>query len=231
MMFLPLQNQKIYQQVASQIQDMILDGRLKSGDKLPPERTMSEQFKVSRNSIREAIRALEILGIVESRQGGGNFIVAGSSDCLFEPLSIMFKLRNGSFSDLLEIRRGLEIEASSLAAQRIKKAQKTEMKALLEEFKNAQGEQESIDLDKKLHLFIAEISGNEMLSAFLNSISKLFEQAVRDGRRAILKTFDNNKTLIKMHRDLCEAIISGKADAAAKACRRHFDVILDNLKK
>ena len=231
MMFLPLQNQKIYQQVASQIQDMILDGRLKSGDKLPAERMMSEQFKVSRNSIREAIRALEILGIVESRQGGGNFIVAGSSDCLFEPLSIMFKLRNGSFSDLLEIRRGLEMEAASLAAQKITKAHKVRVKELLEEFKNASGERESIDLDKKLHLLIAEISGNAMLSGFLNSISKLFEQAVRDGRKMILKTFDNNKVLIKMHRDLCNAITSGKPEAAAKACRRHFDFILDNLKK
>ncbi|OGV32267.1 MAG: hypothetical protein A2020_14720 [Lentisphaerae bacterium GWF2_45_14] len=230
-MFAPLHNQRIYQQVAGQIQEMILDGRLKSGDKLLPERTMSEQFKVSRNSIREAIRALEILGIVESRQGGGNFIVAGTSDCLFEPLSIMFKLRNGSFSDLLEIRRGLEMEAASLAAQKITKAQAAEMKELLEKFKNASGEQESIDLDKKLHLFIAEISGNTMLSAFLNSISKLFEQAVRDGRELILKAFDNNKLLIKMHRDLCEAVTSGKPDDAAKACRRHFDFILDNLKK
>jgi len=230
-MFSPLQNQKIYQQVASQIQDMILDGRLKSGDKLPPERAMSEQLKVSRNSIREAIRALEILGIVESHQGGGNFIVAGSSDCLFEPLSVMFKLRNGSFTDLLEIRRGLEIEAASLAARKIDKARKKEMKALLEKFKHAENEQESIELDKKLHLLIAEISGNEMLSAFLNSISKLFEQAVRDGRRMIVKSFGSNDTLMEMHRDLCDAIMSGKPDSAAKACRRHFDIILDNLKK
>jgi len=231
MMFSPLHTQKIYQQVAGRIQDMILDGRLKNGDKLPPERVMSEQFRVSRNSVREAIRALEILGIVESRQGGGNFIVAGAGDCLFEPLSIMFKLRNGSFSDLLEIRRGLEIEAASLAARRINPQQSAEMRELLEKFSNAADEQESIALDKELHLLIAEISGNEILSAFLNSISRLFEQAVRDGRRLILRSFDNNGLLLKMHRDLCEAIISGNPDAAAEACRNHFDSILDNLKK
>ena len=69
-MFAPLHNQRIYQQVAGQIQEMILDGRLKSGDKLLPERTMSEQFKVSRNSIREAIRALEILGMIRALLGG-----------------------------------------------------------------------------------------------------------------------------------------------------------------
>lgn len=229
-MFVPVQNKRLYQQVAEQIQEMILDGRLKSGDRLPAERIMAEQFSVSRNSIREAIRALEILGIAESRQGGGNFIVAGKSSCLFEPLSIMFKLHNGTFTDLLEIRRGLEMEAAALAAQRITQDEATGLVSIMEALKQADSEQRSIELDKQLHLLIAELSGNVMLSGFLNAISRLLEQAVRDGRKLILSSCRSDKTLIAMHQKLCNAIIAKDSKAAARICSKHFDFILDNLK-
>jgi GntR family transcriptional repressor for pyruvate dehydrogenase complex len=229
-MFVPVQNRRIYQQVAEQIQDMILDGTLKSGGKLPSERTMAEQFGVSRNSIREAIRALEILGIVESRQGGGNFIVAGNSDCLFEPLSIMFKLHNTTFADLLEIRRGLEMEAATLAAKQKKTVKHRELAATMKALSTAGNEERSIELDKKLHLLIAELSGNIMLSGFLHAISRLLEQAVRDGRKLILSSCRNNEKLIKIHQELCDAIIAGKPKVAAKISRKHFDFILENLK-
>lgn len=230
-MFVPVQSKRLYQQVAEQIQEMILDGRLKSGDKLLSERTMAEQFNVSRNSIREAIRALEILGIVESRQGGGNFIVAGKSDCLFQPLSIMFKLYNGTFTDLLEIRRGLEMEAAALAAKRITPDKAAEIVSIMETLRYADSEQCSVEADQQLHLLIADISGNIMLSGFLNAISRLLEQAVRDGRKLILRSCRNNETLIEIHQELCDAIIAKESKAAARICCRHFDFILENLKK
>ncbi len=82
-MFSPVQNKRVYQQVAEQVQEMILSGALRPGDRLPSERVMAAEFGVSRNSVREAVRAMEILGFVESRQGGGNFIVAGGEGRIF----------------------------------------------------------------------------------------------------------------------------------------------------
>lgn len=230
-MFVPVQNKRVYQYVVEQIQEMILDGRLSRGDCLPSERTMSEQFVVSRNSVREAIRTLEILGIVESRQGGGNFIAAGKTDCLFEPLSIMFKLNSGKFTDLLELRRSLEIEAASLAAQRITSENAGKLSALINELKQTDDEARCIELDKQFHLLIAEISGNPLLSGFLQAVSQIVEQAVRDGRKYILTSLSNNQTLMRLHQELCAAIIDRKVEAATAAVKAHFDFILENLQK
>ena len=73
-MLSPIKNTKIYEKVIEQIKDMVKKGEIKSGDKLPPERDLAEQLQVSRTSVREALRSMEMLGLVESRQGGGNFI-------------------------------------------------------------------------------------------------------------------------------------------------------------
>ena len=230
-MFIPVQNKRIYQHVVEQIQEMILDGRLSRGDRLPSERTMAEQFAVSRNSVREAIRTLEIIGIIESRQGGGNFVAAGSSDCLFEPLSIMFKLNSGKFTDLLELRRSLEIEAASLAAQRITGDEAAKLSVLIDELKQTDNEARCIELDKQFHLMIAELSGNALLSGFLHAISRLFEQAVREGRKYIMTSLSNNQTLMRLHQELCDAVVNKRVEAAAVAVKHHFDFILDNLRK
>lgn len=230
-MFIPVQSKRIYQHVVEQIQEMILDGRLTSGDRLPSERTMAEQFAVSRNSIREAIRTLEILGIIESRQGGGNFVATGKNDCLFQPLSIIFKLNSGKFTDLLELRRSLEMEAAALAAQRLSKQEAAKLSELIDELSQADDEARCIELDKQFHLQIAEFSGNPLLASFLYAISRIFEQAVRDGRRYILTSLSNNQTLIRLHQELCDAIANNKSEAAAAAVKSHFDFIVDNLRK
>jgi GntR family transcriptional repressor for pyruvate dehydrogenase complex len=87
-MFNPIKVTKIYEQIIQQIKDMIADGTLKSGDKLPTERELVEKFNVSRASIREALRSLENIGIVESKQGEGNFIGRNIENILYEPLEL-----------------------------------------------------------------------------------------------------------------------------------------------
>ena len=80
---------KVYEQVAKQIQTLISDGLLKPGDKLPPERELAETFQVSRSSLRDAIRALEMLGLVEPRQGEGTVVRDISAEALVSPLASM----------------------------------------------------------------------------------------------------------------------------------------------
>ena len=230
-MFHPVHNKRLHRQVFEQIQKLILSGKVKPGDKLPSERELGEMLKVSRNSIREALRSLEILGIIECRQGGGNYIKLDISSGLIEPLSIMFQLHGGSIMDILEARRAMESEAAALAAKRHSPRQASELKTIMEKTKTAKSEAENIRLDKEFHLRIAEYSGNVLLLSFLTAISSLLERSIKDGRRAILKSFDNHSSLIKAHERICKAILARKPAAAARAIDSHFKMIIDNLPK
>ncbi|MDD5697727.1 MAG: FadR/GntR family transcriptional regulator [Victivallaceae bacterium] len=229
-MFKPVANKRIYQQVVDQIQTMILDGRLKAGDKLPAERDLTELFQVSRTSIREAVRALEILGLVECRQGGGNFIRKEFNTGLFEPLSIMFKLHNGSALELFKVRKMLEIEAVSLAAGQITAGQRAELKAVMEELAAAEKEEDKAKLDAEFHFRIMEASGNYLLQCFYNAVSSLMQSFIGDARKIFLKA-EKMSILAELHREICNAVVSGQAAPAVAAMRKHFDFVIDNLEK
>src|SRR5699024_3842640 len=118
-MFKPVKNMKVYEQVIVQIKEMVRVGQIKKGDKLPTERVMAEELPVSRTSIREAMRALEVVGLIESRQGAGNYIREEFYDVLLEPLSIVFMLQNGTNKDIFELREVLELSTIFLSVMRI----------------------------------------------------------------------------------------------------------------
>ena len=88
-MFISVKNKKVYEEVIEQIKDMIYNGILKKGDKLPSERDMVEELQVSRTSVREALRSLEVIGLIESRQGEGNFVKDSLEKGHIEPPSVM----------------------------------------------------------------------------------------------------------------------------------------------
>ena len=130
-MFSNISSKKVYEQVIEQIQESIFNGELKKGDKLPSERELSEQMRVSRTSIREALRVLETLGVVESKQGEGNFVCSNINKSLIEPLSLIFKLNNGTWMDVIELRQALELEAVRFASERITKKEEIELENII----------------------------------------------------------------------------------------------------
>lgn len=229
-MFKPVKNKRVYQQVADQIQKMILNGNLKSGDRLPAEREMAEMFKVSRTSIREAVRALDILGLVECRQGGGNFIRKDFGSSFFEPLSISFKLQNGSYLDILETRKMLEIEAAALAAERMTEKQRSELQAISEKLAAATGEKLCTKLDAEFHYKIIECTGNFLMQSFYSAVSELMKSFITDARKLFSSRTKRNM-LRQQHKQIAEAICSGDSVRASQALRKHFDMVIDNLHK
>lgn len=225
-MFKPVENKRVYQQVVDQVQNMIFDGSLKAGDKLPVERDMVKLFAVSRTSIREAVRALEILGLVECRQGNGNFIRKEFDTGLFEPLSIMFKLHNGNAIELFKVRKMLEIEAVSLAVEQISDQQRKELKSIMDKLGKAKSEDEKVRLDAEFHFKIIEASNNYLLKCFYNAVSSIMKAFISDARIVFFKTEKLNK-LSELHQDIYEAIISGNSDKAKKAIQKHFDFVIE----
>ncbi|MDX5682251.1 FadR/GntR family transcriptional regulator, partial [Clostridioides difficile] len=168
-MFNSIASKKVYEQVIEQIQYKILNGELKKGDKLLSERELSEQMNVSRTSIREAIRVLETMGVIESRQGEGNFICTNIEKTLIEPLSMIFKLNNGTLEDILELRIILEIEIAKLASKRITSSEVIELKHIIDEMRVETNKKDNnrvlVLLDQKFHSKLATLSKNYLIQS------------------------------------------------------------------
>ncbi len=221
-MFNQIKNKRLYQGVIEQIQSMVMTGRLRNGDRLPNERELALQLGVSRASVREALRVLEIVGLVQSRQGDGTFIRNQLEDARFEPLSIIFSLHNGKLADILEVRIMLETRAAALAATGIKACDVKLLKKIGVRMERETLETQAADLDRELHFAIARISGNPLLVTFFNSISMLMENAIRESRARLFANDRDRKLLCRQHRGIINAITGRDESAAARAMTRHL---------
>lgn len=228
-MFTPVKNPKVYEQVIEQIKEMIVSGKLKKGDKLPPERDLVEQLQVSRASIREALRALQIIGLIECRQGGGNYIKESFEDSLFEPLSIMFVLQNSKPQEILELRKIVEVETAALAASKINDEQLAEIKDIIEQLRVSYDEDLNAKLDKQLHYKIANASGNFLVVSVLAAISSLIDSFIKDARKIILVEKENKAILMEHHENLYKALLEHNKGKAADVMRKHLEFVNDYL--
>lgn len=230
-MFKPIKNKRVYEHVIEQIQDMIMEGTLERGDKLPSERGLSEQLGISRTSIREALRALEIIGLVESRQGEGNFIKGDIESSMLEPLSVMFVLSGGKPLDILELRKIIEVESARLAAQRINSDEKEELNEIMNGLRNAKSEIESSEFDKKFHYMISKCTGNYLLLNFLNVISSLMRDFIKSARWEILQANKEQGFLVNQHQAVCDAVVANDPQKAAAAMKEHIEYIYNVVEK
>lgn len=222
-MFSPIKNTKVYEQVIIQIKDMIDKGTLKKGDRLPSERSLVEQLMVSRASIREALRALEVIGLIDCKQGEGNYIKASFQDNLFEPLSIMFMLEDSNPEAIWELRKILEVEAAGLAAKKITDEQLKELKMITQRFNNCENEDFNVKIDKEFHYKIAECSGNVLIFNILKTVSTLVDHFIVDARKLILAEQGNKEILFAQHYEVYLAVEKHSSEAARKAMREHLD--------
>lgn len=225
-MFQPVKNKKVYELVIEQVQNMIINGELQIGDRLPSERELSEQMGASRTSIREAIRSLEILGIVESRQGEGNFIGNYKGDNWLEPISLMFKLNNGKFEDILEIRDIIESEAAKLAALRISDEQKLRLKEIVDRLKAAETEEDMTKIDREFHLIISEASHNMLIGSMMRAITTILQNFISEARNSINVWSNDPQILLNKHVEIAEAILAGKSENASEGMHNHFELVM-----
>src|SRR5437879_499305 len=118
-MYIPIQSIKVFEQVAVQIEKRILDGQLRSGDRLPTERELAEQFHVSRTAVREAMKILAQKGLVDMRPGRGTIVIDGAHEAMQDSIGLVMKLKLGEVGgsdNLVQVREILETEIAALAA-------------------------------------------------------------------------------------------------------------------
>jgi GntR family transcriptional repressor for pyruvate dehydrogenase complex len=224
-----IRRNKVYEEVAQQIERLILK-KLRPGDKLPSERELAELLRVSRSSIRDAIRGLELMGMVEPRQGAGTIVREISSDSLINPFSNALKRRRESVSELLDFRKMLEPPLAARAATHASADEISEMEEILErqEAKQAQGES-AVPEDTEFHYSVALASGNGVVLKVLDIVMDL----LRDTRERSLQVEGRPQKSIAGHRRILAAIKRHDAEAAKSAMRRHIEdveeIVLDRF--
>jgi len=217
-MFKEAKQNRIFQDVVEQIQDAILEGKLKPGDKLPPEREMREMFRSSRGTIREALRILEQKGLINIKTGvsGGAVVNALNTNQISESLDLLIRYQRVSLRDLAEFREGVEGLVAGLAAERATNNDIDRLERLLVEAEShlEQGIShwdEFIKVDNNLHLALAQIAGNPIYESILKTV---YENIRLYFSRFLPK---KDELLRENYKDIWEIVGAVKNREAAKA--------------
>jgi GntR family transcriptional regulator, transcriptional repressor for pyruvate dehydrogenase complex len=199
-------------QAIEKIKEMILSGELGPGDRLPREADLAHRLGLSRNSLREAVRALSLIRILDVRQGDGTYVTSLDSSLLLDALSFVVDLhQDRSVLELLEARRVLEAEAAALAAQRITPAQIEELQRLTAAMPQCDAVQEFVDNDLRFHRTLAEASANGVIATLLDSLSG---KTIRARLwRGITEAGAIDRTIYE-HRAICDALARHRPDLA-----------------
>ena len=174
----PVKSTRIYEEIVRQVKQLIAEGKLKSGDQLPPERDLAEKFMVSRTSVREALRALQSRGLLEIRAGEGTFVRDISVETLIEPLALVILPHREAVGELFEARRLLEPAIAALAARRATPEDIAEMTRILEEQAKeiAQG-RTGLSQDAAFHGAMAASAHNRAISRIDGALMDLLTQS------------------------------------------------------
>lgn len=224
-MFTKIGEERAFDAILGQIIENIQTGWLKAGDALPAERSMAESMGVSRPAVREVLRALELLGIVKSVPGGGNYITDRLDTWLIGPLSLMFRLNNGYLKQNQQLRAALERETAILAAKKCTLLDAAELRMILARLDAAEQESDRGELDKQLHQKIAQIADNPMLYSVLTAADQLTESIISGTRSYIMKKKQSAREVDDQHQRLVEAIAAGNVAEAEKCMSEHMETI------
>lgn len=218
-------SERVYQTLMDSILDSLKTGALKPGDRLPPERKWAEEMNVSRSAVREAIRALDMIGLVNARQGGGTYINKSYRLTMFHPMAISYRLNQGSLSDIHEFRQCLEIQAAKLAAIHATDEDIRELEELAHKMNDADNTYEGSVYDSNFHSKIAEISGNCLIRDSLASLGALLDEIVDDIRSIILQSARDTRILHTQHQRIIDSIKNHDSDSAIKCMYEHMTFI------
>jgi GntR family transcriptional regulator, transcriptional repressor for pyruvate dehydrogenase complex len=230
----PVEKTRSYEQIVTQIEDMIRAGHIQIGDKIPSERSLAEQFQVSRVVVREGIRHLEARNIIEVIQGSGTYIRRVPPQTLAQNVTLLLELEKSSFVDLMTVRQALEVTAARLAATQATPDELSEIAACanaMREVAEGSGNQKAKyfdygakDLD--LHRLIARASHNAPLASFLDAILPM----IMEGRFALVNSFGDAENFFRRrgverihteHVSIIDALRRHDADAAARLMTQH----------
>ncbi|ATC93563.1 pyruvate dehydrogenase complex transcriptional repressor PdhR [Pseudoalteromonas tunicata] len=229
-MSLKIKAAKLSDVILEQLENMILEGSLAAGQKLPPERELAKQFEVSRPSLREAIQKLEAKGLVTRRQGGGTYVKNQLEGGMTDPLFELISKHPESQFDLLEFRHALEGIAAYYAALR---GTATDYEKITRHFDLIAAAESDLTAKAKaingFHFSIAEASHNVVLLHLVRGMEALLEQNIVQNLTVLLEKPVVRNQLAQHRKGLLDAVINGEPDKARLASNAHLAFIEEAL--
>lgn len=217
-----VEKRRAYEDIVKQILTLIEKGRLKKGDQLPTERELSDTFKVSRATVREAIRTLESMRLVESRQGNGTYVLASSEEALVQPLAAALFSEKDDLIDIFSVRRIIEPYIAQLAASYGTHDEIKELEEILQgQAKALAGRSNMIGTDSAFHSSLARMAKNRVLERLLLAIVDLLAQT----REEYLQNEERAHSSLRGHQKVLAAIKAGDCAAAKEAMLHHLDSV------
>ena len=209
------------EEVVTQLREMIQRGELNHGDRLPPERDLAKILGVSRPTLRAGIRSLSAVGILQSKQGAGTFVVEAEKSPTLDSSSLrmMAALHGFTSAEMFEARLALEMSIAGLAATRATSEQMTVMsEEIAGMFATLDEPEQFLVHDMNFHQTVAAASGNRILTALMNMIAKILFEA----RSKTVKRATDLKESAEMHRNIYRAIRERSSEAASATMRDHL---------
>lgn len=223
---------RISDAVASTLERRILEGSLKPGDRLAPERELASELGVSRPSLREAIQKLASKGLVQSKQGGGTFVTAALESSFFDPWQDMMGNYPNLREDMLEFRRMLEGQAAEWAAERATEADLLRLgqafEALQIAFQSDDTETRS-DVDIAFHQAIGDAAHNVLIGHLSAALLRLMHDSIRLNLGELKMIPAASALLMRQHAAIHDAIHERKPQAARNAAETHIDFVRETL--
>ncbi|MEU6799538.1 FadR/GntR family transcriptional regulator [Streptomyces neyagawaensis] len=215
----PMTKQRLYEQVLDRLRQYVVEGGLKAGDRLPPERDLAQRLGVSRASVKQAIVVLEVQGLVEARHGGGTYLVRDSLDV--EPVERMVERRR-RLPDVLDAREALETKLAELAAERRTEEDLTAMRdALAHMAGEIERDGHGVEGDRLFHAAVTAAAHSSLLAEFMRSIA----DQIAESRTESLRQPGRPDRSLAQHRAILDAIAAGEPRQAASAMRRHVRTV------
>jgi GntR family transcriptional repressor for pyruvate dehydrogenase complex len=213
------QPKHVYEGIRGHIQELIRKGELRVGDKLPPERKLAETFKVSRNSVREAIRALAEKNIVRSRRGDGTYICAPDESTVTDSLRQAVRGQRQRIAEIFEFRRLLEPQIAFLAAENMSRNEVDQLKILVvDQERRIMAGKDDTDLDAAFHLLLARATGNRVIHEVVKTLSHILGETRSEARQSE----ERRRASVRTHILIIDALERGDGEAAREGMHRHL---------
>lgn len=226
--FRPVRKTTVVENIIQQVKEMMRRNQYVAGTKLPSERDLAGELGVSRPSLREALRTLALMGVLDTRHGSGTQVAKSGSNVLKTPLEFLFLFDNPTVSDLHETRSLIEVFLAGRAADRRTEKDLKEMDAALAEMKERVDDPQAFtEPDIRFHRAIAAASRNKLLEHIMNTL----QESIRATIRVAWPGQPDMKVSVKAHREILEAIRRKDGEAARKAMRKHMTIMTEELQR